>query len=54
MYVLNFHHYESLNALGIQWAHCEAGEGGETDNWIEINDDSKKWLDDNFSGWEEN
>ena len=47
MYSTNFDLYQDLNSLGIQWCHHQKEDGV-----IEISEDSKQWLDDNFAGWE--
>ena len=47
MYSTNFDLYQDLNSRGIQWRHHLKEDGV-----IEISEDSKQWLDDNFAGWE--
>ena len=47
MYSTNFDLYQDLNSLGIQWYHHQKEEGV-----IEISEDSKQWLDDNYPNWE--
>ena len=53
MYLVDYHHWEDFNSLGICWSHAEAGEEGETDGWIQITDKAKQWLDERFPDWEE-
>ena len=48
MYSTNFELHQDLNSLGIFWQHHLTEEGV-----IEISQDSKQWLDNNFPGWEE-
>ena len=47
MYSTSFDLYKDLNSLGIQWHHHQREEGV-----IEISEDSKQWLDDNYPNWE--
>ena len=47
MYSTNFDLYQDLNSLGIFWQHHLTKEGV-----IEISEDSKKWLDNNYPNWE--
>ena len=49
MYSTSFDLYKDLNSLGIQWHHHQREEGV-----IEISEDSKQWLDNNYPNWEEN
>ena len=48
MYSTSFDLYQDLNSLGIQWHHHQTEEGV-----IEISQDSKQWLDNNYPNWEE-
>jgi hypothetical protein len=49
MYSTSFDLYQDLNSLGIQWQHHLKEDGV-----IEISQDSKQWLDNNYPNWEEN
>ena len=47
MYSTSFDLYQDLNSLGIQWQHHLKEDGV-----IEISEDSKQWLDNNYPNWE--
>ena len=47
MYSTSFDLYKDLNSLGIQWQHHLKEDG-----FIEISEDSKQWLDNNYPSWE--